>query len=60
MPKNIDYNEDRQTDMDCLMRGWLKTKEFVSSNLKTSSSTGEEGKVSIGSPFYNIQSIVFS
>ncbi|XP_067942965.1 uncharacterized protein [Watersipora subatra] len=47
VPAEADYDEDRQADMDRLMRGWLKTKEYVSSNLKTSSSSGEEGKESL-------------
>lgn len=53
MPADMKYTDDMKSDMDGLMKGWLKTKEYVSSNLKTSSSSNtEDGKVRSGSRSY--------
>ena len=45
MPMDVKYTDDMKSDMDALMKGWLKTKEYVNSNMKTSSSNSEDGKV---------------
>ena len=48
MPMDVKYTDDMKSDMDALMKGWLKTKEYVNSNMKTSSSNSEDGKVCVG------------